>query len=159
MGTNMSHYLHDDVVITEKELLREIINLKEKLFELESERRNQKKIVNQYKSLFPKITSPMFLTDVEGKIIDANKEFINFLGYAIFDLKRMTIKSIVPMNNHENETKLLLEELEINKHITSRWCEFFKINGEKIQAELEVFATFDENNRFDGITRIVKNIL
>ncbi|HEX9252673.1 MAG TPA: PAS domain S-box protein, partial [Ignavibacteriaceae bacterium] len=102
---------------------------------------------------------PMFLTDVEGKIIDANKEFIYFLGYAIYDLKRMTIKSIVPMNNHENETKILLEELEINKHISSRWCEFFKINGEIIQAELEVFATFDENNRFDGITRIVKNIL
>lgn len=155
----MSHYLHNDVVITEKELLREILNLKEKIFELEIDRRNQRKIVNQYKSLIPKITKPMFLTDVEGKIIDANKQFIDLLGYSIFDLKRMTIKSITPMNIHENETKILVEELVDLKNITSRWSEFFKINGEKVQVELEITASFDENNNFDGITRIIKNIL
>lgn len=155
----MSHNLHNDVVITEKELLRVIVNLKEKIFELESDRRNQRKIVKQYKSLFPKITKPMFLTDVEGKIIDANKLFIDLLGYSIFDLKRMTIKSITPMNIHENETKLLVEELADLKNITLRLSEFFKINGEKVQAELEVNASFDENNNFDGITRIIKNIL
>ncbi len=155
----MSHYLHNDVVITEKELLREIVNLKEKIFELEIDRKNQRKIVNQYKSLFPKITKPMFLTDVEGKIIDANKQFIDLLGYSIFDLKRMTIKSITPMNIHENETKILVEELADLKNIISRWSEFFKINGEKVQVELEVTASFDENNNFDGITRIIKNIL
>lgn len=85
--------------------------LEGKIFELEMDRRNQRKIVNQYKSLIPKITKPMFLTDVEGKIIDANKQFIDLLGYSIFDLKRMTIKSITPMNIHENETKILVEEL------------------------------------------------
>lgn len=155
----MSHYLHNDVVITEKELLREIVNLKEKIFELEIDRRNQRKIVNQYKNLIPKITKPMFLTDVEGKIIDANKQFIDLLGYSIFDLKRMTIKSITPMNIHENETKILVEELADLKNITSRWSEFLKINGEKVQVELEITASFDENNNFDGITRIIKNIL
>ena len=71
----------------------------------------------------------------------------------------MTIKSITPMNIHENETKILVEELADLKNITSRWSEFLKINGEKVQVELEITASFDENNNFDGITRIIKNIL
>lgn len=155
----MNHFISNDVVISERELIREIVNLKEKMHDLEIEKRNQKKIANQYKSLFPKITKPMFLTDVDGKIIDANKEFIELLGYSLFDLKRMTIKSITPMSLHLNESKLLIEELEVTPKINGRWSEFFKINGEKIQVELEVIATFDENDYFEGITRIVKNIL
>ncbi|MFZ1517430.1 MAG: PAS domain S-box protein [Ignavibacteriaceae bacterium] len=155
----MNHFISNDVVISERELIREIVNLKEKMHDLEIEKRNQKKIANQYKSLFPKITKPMFLTDVDGKIIDANKEFIELLGYSLFDLKRMTIKSITPMSLHLNENKLLIEELEVTPKINGRWSEFFKINGEKIQVELEVIATFDENDYFEGITRIVKNIL
>ena len=155
----MNHFISNDVVINERELVREIVNLKEKMHDLEIEKRNQKKLANQYKSLFPKITKPMFLTDVDGKIIDANKEFIELLGYSLFDLKRMTIKSITPMSLHLNENKLLIEELEVTPKINGRWSEFFKINGEKIQVELEVIATFDENDYFEGITRIVKNIL
>ncbi|MBK7630598.1 MAG: PAS domain-containing protein [Ignavibacteriales bacterium] len=155
----MNHYIHNDVVITEKELLSEIVNLREKISDLESDRRNQRKIVNQYKSIFPKITNPMFLTDVSGKIIDANSEFIHFLGYSLFDLRRMSIKSIIPMELHENETKILLEELQRNIRINSRCSVYFKINGEKVEVDLEVIATFDDYNNFDGITRIIKNIL
>lgn len=155
----MGNYISNDVVITERELIREIVNLKEKISELENEKRNQRKIVNQYKSIFPKITQPMFFTDVDGKIIDVNKEFSDLLGYSFFDLKRMTIKSITPFNFHLNETKILLEELEASPIIKGRFAEYYKINGEKIQVELEIIATFDERNNFDGITRIVKSIL
>ncbi len=137
----------------------EVVTVAEKLHDLEIEKKNQRKIANQYKSIFPKITNPMFFTDVDGKIIDANKEFIELLGYSLFDLKRMTIKSITPMNLHPNETKLLVEKLGVTPKINGRWSELFKINGEKIQVELDVIATFDDNNYFEGITRIVKNIL
>jgi hypothetical protein len=71
----------------------------------------------------------------------------------------MTIKSITPINLHQNETKILLEELENSPIIKGRFAEFYKINGEKIQVELEIIATFDERNNFDGITRIVKSTL
>jgi len=155
----MNQILSNDVVLTERELLREITNLKSKIYDLEVEKRNQRKIINQFKSIFPKITNPLLLTDVDGKIIDANREFIDFLGYTLFDLKRMTIKSLTPMNLHENETKILNEELSENKKIESRWCEFFKINGQKIPVELTVHANHDEHGVFDSITRIVKSIL
>lgn len=148
-----------EVVLTEKELIRELSNLKSKIYDLEIEKRNLKKIINQYKSLYPAITQPMLLTDIEGKIIDANTYFIELLGYSLFDLKRMTIKSLTPMNLHENETKLLVEELLVQKKIRSRWCEFYKINGQKIAVDLEVNASFDEDGNFDGITRIVNSIL
>ena len=155
----MNQILSNDVVLTERELLREITNLKSKIYDLEAEKKNQRKIINQFKSIFPKITNPLLLTDVDGKIIDANREFIDFLGYTLFDLKRMTIKSLTPMNLHENETKILNEELSENKKIESRWCEFFKINGQKIPVELTVHANHDEHGVFDSITRIVKSIL
>jgi PAS domain S-box-containing protein len=155
----MNRILSNDVVLTESELLREITNLKSKIYDLEAERKHYRKIINQFKSIFPKITNPLLLTDVDGKIIDANREFIDLLGYTLFDLKRMTIKSLTPMNLHENETKILNEELSENKKIESRWCEFFKINGQKIPVELTVHANHDENGVFDSITRIVKSIL
>jgi PAS domain S-box-containing protein len=154
----MNRFIHNDVVITEKELLREIVSLREKISELESDRRNQKKIVNQYKNIFPKIDKPMLLTDVSGKIIDANKKFQDLLGYSLFDMRRMSIKSITPIDLHENETKILLEDLENNKIINSRRSIYHKINGEKVEVDVEVIAIFDDNNYLDGITRIVKNI-
>lgn len=155
----MNRIFSSDVVLTEKELLRELTNLKSKIYDLENERRNLRKIINQYRSIFPKITEPLLLTDTEGKIIDANSYFVDLLGYSIFDLKRMTIKSLTPMNLHENETKLLVEELSDQNNIDSRWCEFFKINGQKISVQLEINANFDEEGNFDSITRIVKSIL
>ena len=155
----MSQLFSNEVVLTEKELIRELINLKSKIYALELERKNHRKIINQYKSIFPKITEPLLLTDVEGKIIDANREFIDLLGYTLFDLRRMTIKSLTPMNLHENETKLLIEKLFENKKIASRWVEFYKINGQKVSAQLAINANYDEDGNFDSITRIVKSIL
>lgn len=155
----MNQFFSSDIVLTEKELLRELTNLKSKIYDLEIEKRNLKKIVNQYKTIFPKITEPLLLTDTEGKILDANSLFIDLLGYSLFDLKRMTIKSITPMNLHENETKLLVEELSEQNKINSRWCEFYKINGQKISVQLAINANFDEEGNFDSITRIVKSIL
>jgi PAS domain S-box-containing protein len=155
----MNQVFSNGVVLTERELLRELTNLKSKIYDLEIEKRNNRKIINQYKNIFPRITEPLLLTDVDGKIIDANPEFIDLLGYTLFDLKRMTIKSLTPMNLHENETKILVEELSENKIIESRWCEFFKINGEKVSAELSIYANKDENGIFDSITRIIKSIL
>lgn len=155
----MSQTFSNEVVLTDRELIRELSNLKSKIYDLELERRNFKKIINQYKSIFPKIAEPLLLTDIEGKIVDANQEFIDLLGYTLFDLKRMTIKSLTPMNLHENETKLLIEELSENKKIDSRWCEFYKINGQKVQVQLSINANFDDNGMFDSITRIVKSIL
>ena len=155
----MNQIFSNDVVLTESELLREISNLKSKIYDLEIERKISRKIINQYKSIFPKISDPLLLTDVDGKIIDANREFIDLLGYTLFDLKRMTIKSLTPMNLHENETKLLNEELLENKRIESRWCEFYKINGQKIPVELSINANYDDNGNFDSISRIVKNPL
>jgi PAS domain S-box-containing protein len=155
----MNHFISNDVIITEKELLGEIVRLKEKIRELENERRNQRKIINQYKTIFPKISKPMFLTDVEGKIIDTNNEFANLLGYTFFDLKRMTIRSITPKDLHENEMSVLYEELNSTKTLEQRPAEYIKINGEKVKVEIEIIATFDERNNLDSITRIVKNIL
>lgn len=56
----MGNYISNDVVITEKELINEIINLKEKIRDSESEKRNLRKIINLYKNLLPKITLPVF---------------------------------------------------------------------------------------------------
>lgn len=155
----MNRLFSNEVVLTEKELIRELTNLKSKIYELELERRNHKKIINQYKNIFPKISEPLLLTDIEGKIIDANPEFIDLLGYSLLDLRRMTIKSLTPMNLHENETKLLIEELSENEKIESRWSEFYKINGQKISVHLTIYANQDEDGNFDSITRLVKSIL
>lgn len=155
----MNQIFSNEVVLTERELLREIANLKSKIYELELLRINYRKIINQYKSIFPKINEPLLLTDVDGKIIDANQEFIELLGYTLDDLGRMTIKSLTPMNLHENETKLLIEEISEHKKIESRWCEFYKINGEKVPVQLTIYANHDENGVLESVTRIVKSIL
>lgn len=149
----------NNISLTDRELISELANMKEKVYELEQEKIRLKKIINQLKSISPQISEPMILTDVDGKIIDVNKEFINLLGYTLFDLRRMTIRSITPMNLHENETKILLEELNEKKVIQSRWSQFYKINGEKISVQLKVIASYDDAAKLDGITRIVKSIL
>jgi PAS domain-containing protein len=118
----MNHFISNDVVITEKELVSEIVNLKEKIRELDNDRRNQRKIINQYKSILPKITEPMFFTDIDGKILDSNKEFQDLLGYFFFDLKRITRKLITPFNLHQNETRMLFEDLQTTPEHNRQIC-------------------------------------
>ena len=155
----MNHYISNDVVITEKELINEIINLKEKIRDLEIEKRNQRKIIDLFNSFYPQIKQPLLLTDIEGKIIFANEEFIELLGYTLFDLKRMTIRSITPMKLHQHEQGVLTEELNVTKKIAGRFSEFIKINGECIKVEQYIIAVIDDRNKIDGIARFVKNIL
>lgn len=155
----MNQAISNDVFFNERDLFKELSDLKVKIRELEIEKKNFKKIINQYKNLFPPINDPLLLTDTDGRIIDANQQFIDLLGYSLFDLKRMTIKSLTPMNLHQNETKILLEELSEFKNIKSRWCEFYKITGQKISVQLSVNANYDENENLESITRIVKSIL
>lgn len=155
----MNHYISNDVVITEKELINEIINLKEKIRDLEIEKRNQRKIIDLFNSFYPQIKQPLLLTDIEGKIIFANEEFIELLGYTLFDLKRMTIRSITPMKLHQHELGVLTEELNVTKKIAGRFSEFIKINGECIKVEQYIIAVIDDRNKIDGIARFVKNIL
>lgn len=149
----------NNVSLADRELISELANMKEKIYELEQEKIRLKKIVNQLKSLSPQKNEPMILTDIDGKIIDVNNQFISLLGYSNFDFRRMSIKSITPMNLHENETKILLEELAETKVIDSRWSQFYKINGQKIDVQLSIVASYDEVGKLDGITRFVKNIL
>lgn len=149
----------NNVSLADRELISELANMKEKIYELEQEKIRLKKIVNQFKSLSPQKNEPMILTDIDGKIIDVNNQFISLLGYSNFDFRRMSIKSITPMNLHENETKILLEELAETKVIDSRWSQFYKINGQKIDVQLSIVASYDEVGKLDGITRFVKNIL
>lgn len=155
----MNHYISNDVVITEKELINEIINLKEKIRDLEIEKRNQRKIIDLFNSFYPQIKQPLLLTDIEGKIIFANEEFIELLGYTLFDLKRMTIRSITPMKLHQHELGVLTEELNVTKKIAGRFSEFIKINGECIKVEQYIIAVIDDRNKIDGIARFVKNVL
>ena len=155
----MNHYISNDIVITEKELINEIINLKEKIRDLEIEKRNQRKIIDLFNSFYPQIKQPLLLTDIEGKIIFANEEFIELLGYTLFDLKRMTIRSITPMKLHQHELGVLTEELNVTKKIAGRFSEFIKINGECIKVEQYIIAVIDDRNKIDGIARFVKNIL
>lgn len=84
----------DSIDETGQSLLEEIADLVSHAASRERQRREEQHTVERYQWLFEDAITPVLLTDTSGKIITANRQASQFLGYPMETLLTMSIKDI-----------------------------------------------------------------
>ena len=87
---------------------------KEPVEEIQALRRAQEELRKGeeiYRALF--VTNPdgIIVCDMEGRFLDANKAFVDMLGYRIEELRGKTDKQITPRKWHKTEANIVKNQI------------------------------------------------
>ncbi|KKL85227.1 hypothetical protein LCGC14_1956840, partial [marine sediment metagenome] len=139
------YYLENKLFLKEEhELINEIgIRLKTTFEEKEV----QKKLYlseDKYRNLFESSVDGITSADMEGNIIDANKAFLDMLGYSKKEFLKLNIRQLTPSKWHEMEDNLMITQLSEEKESRVYEKEYIKKNGTVIPVNIRFWIIKDE---------------
>ncbi|MDR0736674.1 MAG: EAL domain-containing protein [Zoogloeaceae bacterium] len=113
--------------------------------------------VMRYKRLYESMLEGYTRLDKDGFFQECNRAFREALGYTEEELKNMTPRSITPTYLHERDARI--EQLVR----TQGFCELYekeqiRKDGSIFPIELQLYASYDSNNEYDGMWGIVRDI-
>lgn len=112
---------------------------------------------NRYRSLFEGANDAIFLLDVDGVHIDANKTAADMLGYSLKNLIDLSYRDIVAPHQHA-QSDLVLQSLLAGKSVSPYECVFRKSNGDEFPVEINVSLIQSGNDKPLLIQNIVCDI-
>jgi diguanylate cyclase (GGDEF)-like protein/PAS domain S-box-containing protein len=113
--------------------------------------------VTRFKRLYESMLDGYTRLDKDGFFQECNHAFRDALGYTEEELKNMTPRNITPAYLHERDARI---EQQIK---TQGFCELYekeqmRKDGSVFPVELQLYATYDNNNEYDGMWGIVRDI-
>ncbi|MDR2626290.1 MAG: EAL domain-containing protein [Zoogloeaceae bacterium] len=113
--------------------------------------------VMRFKRLYESMLDGYTRLDKDGFFLESNRAFREALGYTEEELKNMTPRSITPAYLHERD-------LRIEQQVRAQgFCglyekEQIRKDGSIFPIELQLYASYDSNNEYDGMWGIVRDI-
>jgi PAS domain S-box-containing protein len=114
------------------------------------------KVYNFYKSIIQNINSGLIAIDLQGQITFVNQPAAKMLGYNREELIRKNIYEL--FNEDESSQKCLRLLFLPGKKIDDKEVKFRKKNNTAILVGLNVSPIHDENNKFDGIVLLFRDL-
>jgi PAS domain S-box-containing protein len=121
---------------------------------LEKLRKSEEKYRNLYKSMMEAFAR----TDMEGNIIEFNKQYLDMLGYTEDEIKKLKYTDITPKKWHEMEMKIKEEQVLKRGYSDVYEKEYIKKDGTVFPAELRTFLLKDDDGVPNGMWGIVRDI-
>ncbi|NHJ32533.1 MAG: PAS domain S-box protein, partial [Asgard group archaeon] len=113
-----------------------------------------KEAAEKYNLLFEQSRNPILLTDLRGKIIDANEETINTFGYSKEELLKLSVFDLSGEKSHIQGLKAL-KDIIFKKSIETE-INLIKKNGEKFLAEIYISLIDRGDEKF--VQAVVRDI-
>lgn len=100
-----------------------------------------------YRALF--VTNPdgIIVCDMEGKLLDANKAFVDMLGYTIEELRGKTYKQITPRKWHKIEADIIKNQILAKGFSEAYEKEYIRKDGSIFPVAVRVNTTKDEQGK------------
>lgn len=111
----------------------------------------------QYKRLFEASRDGIALMSLSGHYIEANKAFLELVGYEYGDLVGMDYRQITPIEWVDIEDRFITEDLMISGFLSSYEKQFIHRDGYKVDVELTAFMVSDELGGEAMICTIVRD--
>jgi diguanylate cyclase (GGDEF)-like protein/PAS domain S-box-containing protein len=111
----------------------------------------------RFKELYDSMLDGYTRVDKEGFFLECNRAFREALGYTEEELRNMTPRSITPAYLHERDA-------HIEQQVKAQgFCELYekeqvRKDGSVFPIELQLYASYDGNNEYDGMWGIVRDI-
>jgi len=128
----------------EQDLIREIgIRLKVRFEEKEVQKKLQLS-EDKFRTLFKSSVDGIASADMEGNFIDANKAFLDMLGYSKEELSKLTIRQLTPSKWHEMEDNRMILQLSEEGESGVYEKEYINKNGTIIPTDVRFWIIKDD---------------
>lgn len=129
---------------TKKQLINELIELRQRILEIEEAGANRKNITesfneykSRYKALFNHSLYCIYLHDLEGNLFDANPTALNLFGYTKEDLSNLNILELIPKEQIPIALQRVEDIIRTGSQKTPYQYRVKKKSGEYIWLEIE----------------------
>ena len=129
---------------TKKQLIYELIELRQKISELEKLEKKQKKYSasiteyeSRYRTLFDRSLYCVYLHDLQGNLFDANKTALKLFGYTKAELPSLNILALIPEEQRPIASQRIEEILKTGAQKKPFEYMVRKKDGEYIWLEVE----------------------
>jgi PAS domain S-box-containing protein len=135
-------------------ILAIIHNIADRKNALEHLRKSEEKYRNLYESMMDAFVS----LDIEGNIIEFNKQYLNMVGYRGDEIKGYKFTDFTPEKWHKIETEIIEKQILKRGYSDVYEKEYIRKDGTVFPVELRGFLLKDDKGNPKSIWKIVRDI-
>jgi PAS domain S-box-containing protein len=117
-----------------------------------------KKSEEKYRDLFESNKDGIVLTDMQGKILDANKAYLDMLGYEMDEIRKVTYQQLTPEIWHKWEAEIVKNQFIKKGYSDELEKEYIKKDGTVFPVLLKGWLVKDEQGQPTGMWGFVRDI-
>ncbi len=112
----------------------------------------------KYKNLYDHFVDGIVLTDLKANILDCNEAFMNLTGYSLNELKSLTSRELVPSMWHENEHRIINEQVKERSISDEFEEEFVRKDGVIVPISVKMSLNYDSEGNPNGYSAYIRDI-
>ncbi len=112
----------------------------------------------KYRNLYESIRDAFVSLDMEGNIIEFNKQYLNMVGYTGDEIKNYKFTDFTPEKWHKMETEIIKEQILKRGYSDVYEKEYIKKDGTVFPVEVRGFLLKDDKGNPKSIWKIVRDI-
>ena len=147
---------------TKDQLMREVLALRQRIAELEcSEVELHEKIASssenngKYYDLFKNARDALYITDRDGRIVDANQSCLNLLGYTREELKNLKVQETYA---HHNDRRTFQQTLEHKGSVNDYAVRLLRKDGRELDCLITATVRRTNDGSVLGYHGIIRDI-
>jgi PAS domain S-box-containing protein len=117
-----------------------------------------KKSEQKYRDLFESNKDGIVLTDMQGKILDANEAYLDMLGYEMDEMRKVTYQQLTPEKWHKWEAGIVKNQFIKRGYSDEFEKEYIKKDGTVFPVSIKGWLVKDEQGQPIGMWGFVRDI-
>jgi PAS domain S-box-containing protein len=112
----------------------------------------------KYRQLYETLLDAYVKVDLDGKIIDCNKPYLDMLGYPFEELEKLSYMDLTPPKWHIIEEQIFNKQILVRESSDVYEKEYIRKDGTVFPVELRAFLIRDETDKPSAIWGIARDI-
>ena len=112
----------------------------------------------KYRDLFESSKDGIIMTDIKGNILDANKAYLDMLGYEKDEILKLTIQQLTPEKWHEMEKEIIENQLLTRGYSDEYEKEYIRKDGTIFPISIKVWLVKDDHGQPIGEWGFIRDI-
>ncbi len=141
-----------------KRLRGRIAELESRIAELEHENLIVRERGERYHGFFSQSRDGLAITDRDGYVIDANKAYLDMVGYSMDEIRSVKFFHLTPLKWRAMEDEIIEKQVMTRGYSDRYEKEYIRKDGTVFPVSIRIWAVHDAEGNFIGLSRWVQDI-